>query len=117
MSDATRSATVGPSKLVGVVDTSTYDARWTAVAERFATADKVTDRIQALAKVDRPESSAHGYLIGALLQIGEAHAGCTVGDCPTCTTLAGAVSMILAEHEIRQGRVPGAAYLPPYPGA
>lgn len=77
----------------------------------------MASRIQSLAQVDRPESAAHGYMIGSLLQLGEAHAGCIVTDCPTCTTLTGAISMIIAENEIRQGRVPGAAYLPPYPGA
>lgn len=82
--------------------------RWAALAARYATDPKVAEDTQALARADQPEHTAHAYLIGCLLELGEAHAGCTAVDCPTCAALTRAVSMVLAENELRQGRVPGA---------
>ncbi|SNY72872.1 hypothetical protein [Paractinoplanes atraurantiacus] len=100
----------GPASLAGIVDTAGLTPEWAAIADRYATAEKVQGRLEALSRIEAARGHAevqalvHGNLVSALLHLAPAHTDCTTANCPTCATLESAVSMVLAEREIRQGR-------------
>jgi hypothetical protein len=103
---AHREVEVPLSRRAGV-EVRGLDPRMAALVDRYVTAEKLAEDVDALGVADHPEQVIHGYLIAAVQLIGEAHADCRLTGCATCRELGRVLSMVVAENHVRHDSYAG----------